>query len=111
MDMDCPVPDIQRSCPYPMITLPTTTTNNIHEFLFDHEAFQNAKEKANLNKYNKDDITWKDMDLVEKDSILTNSTRSSDIDKDYLISDTDIKNKDLISYVLVNVFNGQIKCC
>ncbi len=104
--MDCPVPDIQRSCPYPMITLPTTTTNNIHEFLFDHEAFQNAKEKANLNKYNKDDITWKDMDLVEKDSILTNSTRSSDIDKDYLISDTDIKNKDLVPCILVDVFNG-----
>ncbi len=40
---------------------------------------------------------------------MTNSTRDSDIDKDYLISDIDIKNKDLVLCVLVDVFNGQIK--
>ena len=81
-------------------------TNDIHEFLFDHKAFQNAKKKASLNEYNEDDITWKDIDSVEKDSILTNSIKGSDIDKDYLISDTDIKNKDLVPCILVDVFNG-----
>ncbi len=35
---------------------PIIITNDIHEFLFDYEAFQNAKEKASLNEYNKDDI-------------------------------------------------------
>ena len=76
---------------------PATTTN---EFLFDHEAFQNAKEKASLNEYNEDDITWEDMDSVEKNSVLTNSTTGSDIDKDYLISDTDIESKDLVLCVI-----------
>ena len=92
---------------------PATTTNGTREFLFDHEAFHNAKEKASLNEYNdnEDDITWDDMDSVEKNSILTNSTTGSDIDKDYLINDTDIKNQDLVPCVLVDVFNGQIKRC
>jgi len=90
---------------------PAITTNSIHEFLFDHEAFQNAKEKVSLNEYNEDDITWEDMDSVEKDSVLTNSITGSDIDKDYLISDTDIANKDLIPCVIVDVFDGQIKRC
>jgi len=52
------------------LTLVTTINGNdcIHEFLFDHEAFKNVKEKVGLNEYNEDDITWDDMVSVEKDS-------------------------------------------
>ncbi|CAB4397123.1 unnamed protein product [Rhizophagus irregularis] len=94
---------------YSITTDNTSETPSIHEFLFDHEAFQNAKDS--LNEYNENDITWEDMDSVEKNSIWTNSTTGSDIDKDYLISDTDIESKDLVPCVLVDVFNGQIKRC
>ncbi|CAG8478665.1 12648_t:CDS:2 [Funneliformis caledonium] len=79
-----------NTCEIPA-TLTTNDSNSedTHEFLFDYEAFQNAKEKASLDECNKVniDIIWEDMDSIEKDSIEKSSTISSD--KNYLISDID----------------------
>src|ERR1044072_6355417 len=91
---------------------PATTINDnncFREFLFDYKAYQNAKEKVDLNEHNEDNITWEDMDSVEKDSAST--TVCSNTDKEYQISNIEIKDADLIPCVLIDVFDGQVKRC
>ncbi|CAG8751490.1 10940_t:CDS:1, partial [Funneliformis caledonium] len=64
---------------YEILIIPSINDSNnedIYEFLFNYKAFQNVKKRASLDKYNID-ITWKDIDSIEKDSIEKSLTIAS----------------------------------